>query len=140
MKLVGLTYLQDTLKPIIDEVITTHKTCEIDPTRLSAGENLEINMANLEEYVQKTFDAIVCSGFKCPITMCETFYVLREATREFFPDSGIPVRHQVVSGFVFLRFFALAILNPRLFQLTNEVSVSIIIILVWLCFVWKCYW
>ena len=34
------------------------------------------------------------------------------------------VRYQVVSGFVFLRFFAPAILGPRLFQLRTDMPVS----------------
>jgi hypothetical protein len=37
------------------------------------------------------------------------------------------VRYTAVSGFVFLRFFAPAILNPKLFQMRNEHPVSIII-------------
>ena len=123
MKLVGKAYLQETLRPIITEVTAYHRSCEIDPKRLNAGENLDINMNNLVNYVQKTFEAIVCSGAKCPTTMCETFFALREATREYFPNM-MPVRHQVVSGFIFLRFFVLAIANPRLFQLTSEISVS----------------
>ena len=125
MKLVGKEYLQETLRPIIEEVIAMRRPCEIDYKRLSPMENLETNMDNLVSYVQKTFEAIVCSGTKCPTTMCETFFALREATRDYFPSKGLQVRHQVVSGFVFLRFFVLAIANPRLFQLTTEISVSI---------------
>ncbi len=41
--------------------------------------------ANLETYVQQVFDAIVYSGLNCPITMCEVFYLLREAALKHFP-------------------------------------------------------
>jgi len=33
------------------------------------------------------------------------------------------VRYQIVSGFVFLRFFAPAILGPRIFDLRNDTQV-----------------
>lgn len=36
------------------------------------------------------------------------------------------VRYSVISGFVFLRFFAPAILHPKLFDLTSEQIVSVI--------------
>ncbi len=36
------------------------------------------------------------------------------------------VRYQVVSGFVFLRFFAPAILGPRLFKLRSDMPVRLI--------------
>lgn len=35
------------------------------------------------------------------------------------------VRYSVISGFVFLRFFAPAILHPKLFDLTSEQIVSV---------------
>ena len=41
------------------------------------------------------------------------------------PDKEDVVRYTSVSGFIFLRFFAPAILNPRLFHLRPECPVSI---------------
>lgn len=40
-----------------------------------------------------------------------------------FPDNK-EVRYSVISGFIFLRFFAPAILGPKLFDLTTEQIVS----------------
>ena len=40
------------------------------------------------------------------------------------PEQHNIVQYTAVSGFVFLRFFAPAILNPRLFQLRSEIPVS----------------
>jgi GTPase-activator protein for Ras-like GTPase len=44
---------------------------------------------------------------------------------QLFPPIS-QVRYSVVSGFIFLRFFAPAILGPKLFDLTTEPLVSLI--------------
>lgn len=124
MKLVGLPYLQDTIKSIIDEICTDHHSCEIDPSKLKDAENVNTNMEHLKVYVEKMFKAITRSGFVCPQVMCEVFYTLREAARKHFPDNR-EVRYQVVSGFVFLRFFAPAILGPKLFDLRTSTQDAI---------------
>lgn len=41
-----------------------------------------------------------------------------------FSDNA-EIRYQVVSGFVFLRFFAPAILGPRFFDLVEDTPVSV---------------
>ncbi|KAL5005371.1 hypothetical protein ScPMuIL_018827 [Solemya velum] len=119
MKLVGLPYLKDTLKPAIDEICTTHVSCEIDVSRLKEGENLEDNMNQLKHYISLIFEAITCSGLVCPTPMCEVFHTLKQVAQQFFPGNN-EVRYQVVSGFIFLRFFAAAILGPKLFDLRSD--------------------
>uniref|UniRef100_A0A8C1X2P0 RAS p21 protein activator 3 n=1 Tax=Cyprinus carpio TaxID=7962 RepID=A0A8C1X2P0_CYPCA len=47
MKLAGMHYLRVTLKPIIDEICTDHKPCEIDPVKLKESENLDTNRVTL---------------------------------------------------------------------------------------------
>uniref|UniRef100_A0A4W3JKS8 Ras GTPase-activating protein 2 n=1 Tax=Callorhinchus milii TaxID=7868 RepID=A0A4W3JKS8_CALMI len=116
MKLAGMHYLQVTLKPIIDEICEVHKPCEIDPVKLKDGENLESNMENLRQYVERIFNVITKSGMSCPTIMCDIFFSLRESAAVRF--QGDPdVRYTAVSSFIFLRFFAPAILSPNLFQL-----------------------
>lgn len=51
--------------------------------------------------------------------MCEMFWCLRELAATHFPKNK-EVRYSVISGFIFLRFFAPAILGPRLFDITTE--------------------
>ncbi|XP_056595045.1 ras GTPase-activating protein 3 [Triplophysa dalaica] len=116
MKLAGMHYLQVTLKPIIDEICTDHKPCEIDPVKLKESENLDTNRENLRHYVDRIFNVITCSGVSCPTVMCDIFFALRESAATRFqvdPD----VRYTAVSSFIFLRFFAPAILSPNLFHL-----------------------
>ncbi|CAH2223307.1 ras GTPase-activating 3 isoform X2 [Pelobates cultripes] len=116
MKLAGMHYLQVTLKPIIDEICELHKPCEIDPVKLKDGENLENNKDNLKNFVDQIFNVITKSGVSCPTVMCDIFFSLRESASKRF--QGDPdVRYTAVSSFIFLRFFAPAILSPNLFQL-----------------------
>uniref|UniRef100_A0A8C1A5Y5 RAS p21 protein activator 3 n=1 Tax=Cyprinus carpio carpio TaxID=630221 RepID=A0A8C1A5Y5_CYPCA len=116
MKLAGMHYLRVTLKPIIDEICTDHKPCEIDPVKLKESENLDTNRENLRQYVDRIFNVITSSGVSCPTVMCDIFFSLRESAASRFqvdPD----VRYTAVSSFIFLRFFAPAILSPNLFHL-----------------------
>lgn len=141
MKIVGIRYLHETLRstieqvylskvlcPLIvcsfDQVLNEHKTCEIDQSRLKDGESLNANMSNLKIYISSAFRSITSSALRCPQLMCEVFTVLKELAIKYFPESR-EVCYYVISGFVFLRFFAPAILNPKLFEITDQQIVSI---------------
>ncbi|XP_053680398.1 GTPase-activating protein [Anopheles nili] len=119
MRLSGLHYLHATLRPIVEEIFAEKKPCEIDPTRVKDVGAIEGNLHNLQDYVGKVFEAITKSAIKCPAILCEIFHNLRECAAKYFPQNK-EVRYSVVSGFIFLRFFAPAILGPKLFDLTTE--------------------
>ncbi|KXJ20396.1 Ras GTPase-activating protein 3 [Exaiptasia diaphana] len=119
MKHAGMQYLHDTIKHLVDEIFEERKSCEIDPSRLRDGQSLEANLANLQGYVDKLFNAITCSAIACPTIMCQVFFTIKDSAVKKFPDEP-DVRYTAVSGFVFLRFFAPAILNPKLFQMRSE--------------------
>lgn len=126
MKLSGLHYLHSTLRPIVELILHEKKPCEIDPTRVKSDkESIEQNLINLHDYVGKVFDAIIKSASRCPQVLCQIFHDLRETATKYFPKNK-EVRYSVVSGFIFLRFFAPAILGPKLFDLTSEPLVSTI--------------
>lgn len=124
MRLSGLHYLHSTLRPIIELILTERKPCEIDPTRVKDATTVETNLVNLQEYVGKVFAAIMRSAVHCPPVLCQIFHDLRECAAKHFPANR-EVRYSVVSGFIFLRFFAPAILGPKLFDLTAEPLVSV---------------
>ncbi|XP_046607580.1 uncharacterized protein LOC124298935 [Neodiprion virginianus] len=119
MRLAGLHYLHCTLRPAMEQVFLERKPCEIDPTRVKDANTIQANLANLKEYVQRVFTAITTSGVRCPPLMCEMFWSLRELAVTHFPYNK-EVRYSVISGFIFLRFFAPAILGPKLFDITTE--------------------
>lgn len=116
MKLVGKYYLKVTLKPILDEICDSCKTCEIDPIKLKEGDNVEVNKENLRYYVEKVFKVIVQSSMSCPTLMCEVFNSLQILAKNQFPED-LHVKYSAVSSFVFLRFFAVAIVSPHCFHL-----------------------
>ncbi|XP_060779534.1 ras GTPase-activating protein 2 isoform X3 [Neoarius graeffei] len=116
MKMVGRNYLNITLKPVLDEICESNKTCEIDPIKLKEGDNVEVNKENLQIFVQKVFSSITESSVSCPPLMCDVFRSLRQLASARFP-SDPHVQYSAVSSFVFLRFFAVAVLSPHTFQL-----------------------
>uniref|UniRef100_A0A8C7XJA4 RAS p21 protein activator 2 n=1 Tax=Oryzias sinensis TaxID=183150 RepID=A0A8C7XJA4_9TELE len=123
MKIVGKSYLAVTLKPVIDEICDSNKSCEIDPIKLKEGDNVEVNKEHLQGYVQKVFSLITQSSSSCPPLMCDVFRSLRQLACKRFP--GDPhVQYSAVSSFVFLRFFAVAVLSPHSFQLRSHLPVS----------------
>ncbi|XP_053454666.1 ras GTPase-activating protein 2 isoform X3 [Nycticebus coucang] len=116
MKIVGGHYLKVTLKPILDEICESSKSCEIDPIKLKEGDNVESNKENLRYYVDKLFNTIIKSSMSCPTVMCDIFYSLRQIATQRFPNDP-HVQYSAVSSFVFLRFFAVAVVSPHTFHL-----------------------
>uniref|UniRef100_A0A672REW5 RAS p21 protein activator 2 n=1 Tax=Sinocyclocheilus grahami TaxID=75366 RepID=A0A672REW5_SINGR len=123
MKIVGRSYLTVTLKPVLNEIFESNKTCEIDPVKLKEGDNVEVNKENLQGYVQKVFTFITQSSSSCPPLMCDVFRSLRQLASKHFPADP-HVQYSAVSSFVFLRFFAVAVLSPHTFQLRSHHPVS----------------
>uniref|UniRef100_A0A665T569 RAS p21 protein activator 2 n=1 Tax=Echeneis naucrates TaxID=173247 RepID=A0A665T569_ECHNA len=119
MKIVGKNYLAVTLKPVIDEICESNKTCEIDPIKLKEGDNVGVNKENLQGYVHKVFSSITQSSSSCPPLMCDVFRSLRQLACKRFPADP-HVQYSAVSSFVFLRFFAVAVLSPHTFQLRSH--------------------
>ncbi|KAH1024381.1 hypothetical protein HUJ05_003871 [Dendroctonus ponderosae] len=119
MRLIGLQYLHKTLRPTLELIFSEKKPCEIDPTRVRDPNTIQTNQANLKAYIQNIFDDITQSAVHCPALMCQIFHNLKECAMLYFPNNK-EVRYSVISGFIFLRFFAPAILGPRLFDLTTQ--------------------
>ncbi|BFF99151.1 GTPase-activating protein [Drosophila madeirensis] len=119
MRLSGLHYLHQTLRPVLSQIVAEKKPCEIDPSKVKDRSAVDTNLHNLKDYVERVFQAITKSADRCPKVLCQIFHDLRECAGKHFP-SNREVRYSVVSGFIFLRFFAPAILGPKLFDLTTE--------------------
>nr|CAI5844234.1 unnamed protein product [Callosobruchus analis] len=119
MRLIGLQYLHKTLRPTLELIFAERKPCEIDPTRVRDANVIAANLANLKFYIQRIFEAITQSAVYCPALMCQIFHKLKECAMKHFPENK-GVRYSVISGFIFLRFFAPAILGPKLFDLTTQ--------------------
>eukprot|EP00050_Salpingoeca_kvevrii_P014197 m.33410 g.33410 ORF g.33410 m.33410 type:complete len:779 (-) comp5614_c0_seq2:49-2385(-) len=125
MKIVGIKYLHSVLKPIIDKVFAEKLDCEIDPAKLTGRKSDPLrNASNLIMYLQRLYDAIFQSVEDCPRVMRIVFKHLREnvAMNANLSGEGSSVQYTVVSGFLFLRFFAPAVLSPKLFGMRDDLA------------------
>uniref|UniRef100_G1NWD2 RAS protein activator like 1 n=1 Tax=Myotis lucifugus TaxID=59463 RepID=G1NWD2_MYOLU len=135
MKLVGMPYLHEVLKPVISRVFEEKKYIELDPCKMDLGrtKRLSFKGPSSEEHVREaslgllmgylgpTVDAIVGSVGRCPPAMRLAFKRLHRRVEERFPqDEHKDVKYLAISGFLFLRFFAPAILTPKLFDLRDH--------------------
>lgn len=135
MKLVGMPYLHEVLKPVISRVFEEKKYIELDPCKMDLGrtKRLSFKGTSSEEHVREAslgllmgylgpiVDAIVGSVGRCPPAMRLAFKQLHRRVEERFPqDEHKDVKYLAISGFLFLRFFAPAILTPKLFDLRDH--------------------
>ncbi|KAK7497442.1 hypothetical protein BaRGS_00011284, partial [Batillaria attramentaria] len=130
MKILGVPYLQDTLHPVIERIFSERKTVELDPSRVnSVRRRHSLHRESEESFVHSSQDVIECymnevvesivhSVHCCPLA-------LRIVLRNIYLRARLKWPHEThedtpflaVSGFIFLRFFAPAILSPKLFSL-----------------------
>ncbi|KAI9203776.1 uncharacterized protein BJ171DRAFT_132827 [Polychytrium aggregatum] len=116
MKHVGLNYLQSVLKGVLQNIIEKNQPCEIDPVKLEKADSkvLRENIRNLTQYNFHITEAIFGSFGVFPGQLREIFEFIQNEVQDRFSDTE-NVRYTSVTGFIFLRFFAPAVLCPRLF-------------------------
>uniref|UniRef100_H3A995 RAS protein activator like 1 n=1 Tax=Latimeria chalumnae TaxID=7897 RepID=H3A995_LATCH len=135
MKIVGMPYLHEVLKPIVNRIFEEKKYIELDPCKievnrsrrisfkgsLSEADVRECSLEFLMAYLTDIIDSIVGSVEQCPPVMRVAFKQLHKRVEEQFPESeNEDVKYLAISGFFFLRFFAPAILTPKLFNLRDH--------------------
>ncbi|XP_051759110.1 rasGAP-activating-like protein 1 isoform X21 [Ctenopharyngodon idella] len=135
MKAVGMLYLHEVLKPIINRIFEERKYIELDPCKIdlnrcrrisfkgsaSEAEVRESSVGLLQMYLTSIMEAIVNSVSQCPPVMRVVFKQLHKRVEEQFPEpENEDVKYLAISGFFFLRLFAPAILTPKLFQLRDH--------------------
>ncbi|XP_039628169.1 rasGAP-activating-like protein 1 isoform X2 [Polypterus senegalus] len=135
MKAVGMLYLHEVLKPIVNRIFEEKKYIELDPCKMelnrtrrisfkgsvSEEEVRESSLELLHMYLSDTMDSIVNSVPQCPPVMRVAFKQLHKRVEEQFPEpENEDVKYLAISGFLFLRFFAPAILTPKLFNLRDN--------------------
>uniref|UniRef100_A0A3Q1JIL9 Uncharacterized protein n=1 Tax=Anabas testudineus TaxID=64144 RepID=A0A3Q1JIL9_ANATE len=131
MKAVGMLYLHEVLKPIINRIFDEKKYIELDPCKIdlnrcclgavSEAEVRESSVEMLQSYLTSIIESIVGSVDQCPPVMRVAFKQLHKRVEEQFAEpENEDVKYLAISGFFFLRFFAPAILTPKLFQLRDQ--------------------
>ncbi|XP_029998348.1 rasGAP-activating-like protein 1 [Sphaeramia orbicularis] len=135
MKAVGMLYLHEVLKPIINRIFDEKKYIELDPCKIdlnrtrrisfkgavSEAEVRDSSVEMLQIYLTSIIESIVGSVDQCPPVMRVAFKQLHKRVEEQFAEpENEDVKYLAISGFFFLRFFAPAILTPKLFQLRDQ--------------------
>jgi hypothetical protein len=130
----GLGYLENTLGPVLREICDEKANCEVDPTRLDKNDDVKLHWKRLIGYANALWSSIDKSRTSIPRYLPWMVWVNGSELRMVFhhlqrtvlarfnearEDKFTIVRYTSVSGFLFLRLFCPAILNPKLFGITK---------------------
>lgn len=126
MRRVGKEYLEEALSAKLKELNDEDPDCEVDPNRLGQNQDIDRNWRRLLSWTQRIWKAIANSRQKCPVELRVIFRHIRACAEDRYGDFLRSVSYSSVSGFLFLRFFCPAVLNPKLFGLMKG-KASIII-------------
>ncbi|KAK4916714.1 GTPase activating factor [Elasticomyces elasticus] len=120
MRRVGKEYLEESLGAKIREINEKDPDCEVDPNRVNSPQDLERNWRRLLNFTQEVWKAIVAMKSKCPVELRVIFRHIRACAEDRYGDFLRSISYSSVSGFLFLRFFCPAVLNPKLFGLLKD--------------------
>ncbi|KAH0560013.1 hypothetical protein GP486_003466 [Trichoglossum hirsutum] len=117
MKRLGKEYLEETLCERLQEIQECDLDCEVDPARVQSTDELDKNWQNLFRLTEGIWDSISQSSSRCPTELRKIFRHIRACAEDRYGDFLRTIIYSSVSGFLFLRFFCPAVLNPKLFGL-----------------------
>jgi hypothetical protein len=117
MRRLGKEYLEETIGERLRDIDESDPDCEVDPNRISRPEDLDRNWRNLLILTSNVWKSISGSATRCPVELRQIFRHIRACAEDRYGDFLRTVTYSSVSGFLFLRFFCPAILNPKLFGL-----------------------
>ena len=125
MRRLGKEYLEDTLSEKMRDIDESDPECEVDPHRVRNPEDLERNWRNLKALTENIWNSIAVSASRCPPELRIIMRRIRDCAEDRYGDFHRSVAYSSVSGFLFLRFFTPAVLNPKLFGLLKGKSKSV---------------
>ncbi|RAL09596.1 GTPase-activating protein BUD2 [Aspergillus homomorphus CBS 101889] len=120
MRRLGKEYLEETIGERLREIDETDPDCEVDPSRVHRSDDLDRNWRNLIALSNGVWKSIAASPSRCPAELRLIFRHIRACAEDRYGDFLRTVTYSSVSGFLFLRFFCPAILNPKLFGLLKD--------------------
>lgn len=117
MKRLGHDYLEEVLGEKIRQIDENNPECEVDPNRVQDPEDLQRNWSTLSALIESVWGSIAGSALRCPPELRLIFRHIAACAEDRYGDFLRTVTYSSVSGFLFLRFFCPALLNPHLFGL-----------------------
>lgn len=122
MRRLGKQYLEETIAERLRDIDESDPECEVDPSRVPRHEDLDRNWRNLTLLTTSVWNSIAGSASRCPPELRRIFRHVRACADDRYGDFLRSVTYSSVSGFLFLRFFCPAILNPKLFGLLKGIQ------------------
>ena len=126
MRRIGKEYLEESLGAKIREINEKEPDCEVDPSRVPNPQQIDANWKRLLTITHEVWKSIVAAKPRCPIELRVIFRHIRACAEDRYGDFLRSVCYSSVSGFLFLRFFCPAVLNPKLFGLLNGKSITML--------------
>ncbi|KAK4100073.1 hypothetical protein N658DRAFT_474075 [Parathielavia hyrcaniae] len=120
MRRLGREYLSETLAEKINEINESDRSCEVDPSKLHHGEDLQHHWNHLIQFTTDIWNCIASSATRLPSELRHILKYIRAVAEDRYGDFLRTVTYTSVSGFLFLRFLCPAILNPKLFGLLRD--------------------
>jgi len=120
MRRLGKEYLEEVLSDKIFEINEINPDCEVDPSRLQAGEDIHKHWDQLMQLTNEVWACISSSAHRFPTELRQILKYIRAVAEDRYGDFLRTVAYTSVSGFLFLRFICPAILNPKLFGLLRD--------------------
>jgi GTPase-activator protein for Ras-like GTPase len=117
MRRLGKEYLEETIGERLRDIDESDPECEVDPSKVRSPQGLHRNWGNLTTLTMTLWAAISSSALRCPTELRQLFRHIKSCAETRYGDFLRTVAYSSVSGFLFLRFFCPAILNPKLFGL-----------------------
>lgn len=124
MKRLGKDYLEGAIGAKMRAIAEQDPECEVDPNRIKNEMDMPQNWECLLSLTREVWSLIYNSCSRCPAELRLIFRHIRACTDDRYGEQLPNVRYSSVSGFLFLRFFCPAVLNPSLFGLLNGQSKS----------------
>eukprot|EP00127_Corallochytrium_limacisporum_P004914 Clim_evm58s191 gene=Clim_evmTU58s191 len=119
MKMIAMDYLHGCIKHVIQEIAESKVSFEVDPSRIKqSGGTVQGNMNLLIKYLQKLWMGIRWSVDELPTELRIIFNTIRKDIMDTYDD--VHVFYTCITGFLFLRLFCPAILNPKLFNMMDD--------------------
>ncbi|KAH6874706.1 hypothetical protein B0T10DRAFT_201790 [Thelonectria olida] len=120
MRRLGKEYLEDILQEKIFEINEINPDCEVDPSKVPHGADLDQHWSRLINFTTEIWNCICVSAERLPPELRSILKYIRAVAEDRYGDFLRTVTYTSVSGFLFLRFICPAILSPKLFNLLRD--------------------
>lgn len=120
MRRVGREFLALSLSAPLNAIASSDTDCEVDPNKGLSQAEVDRNWRRLLGLTEGVWKSIVAAKHKCPVELRVIFRHIRACAEDRYGDYLRSVSYSSVSGFLFLRFFCPAVLNPGLFSLVKD--------------------